>query len=93
MKGRLRWATATLSLCGRQSRVAQKSRVGVCFMPFSAGRGPADAGQSDVFGPELLAPLEGRLCFHIGKLTPVVRDQTEAALRAGCHMYVLRGWV
>ena len=68
--------------------IVQKSYVGFYFMPVYA-----DTELTAVFGPELLASLKGKSCFHIRRLTPELEEQVRAALRAGYELYVARGWV
>ncbi len=53
----------------------------------------ADADLAAVFGPEQLATLKGKSCFYIKRLAPALREQLEAALRAGFDLYVAREWM
>jgi hypothetical protein len=94
------WSEKDLVIEGRRRTevffaglIVQKSYVGFYFMPVYADPGLADAERSDVFGPELLATLKGKSCFHIKRLTSGLEAQIEAALRAGYDLYVARGWV
>jgi hypothetical protein len=68
--------------------IVQKSYVGFYFMPVYA-----DGDLSALFGPELLATLKGKSCFHIKRWTPEIADQMRTALRAGYELYSARGWV
>ena len=68
--------------------VIQKSYVGFYFMPLYA-----DDDLSSVFGPDLLATLKGKSCFHIKGMTPQLKLQIVAALDAGWRLYEDRGWV
>ena len=68
--------------------IIQKSFVGFYFMPLYA-----DDDLSRMFGPELLAKLKGKSCFHLKRMTPELRAQIEAALAAGWRLYEERGWV
>ena len=89
------WSEKDVVVAGRERRevyfaglVIQKSHVGFYFMPVYA-----DQDLSAVFGPDLLATLKGKSCFHIRRLTPELRDQIQAALSAGWRLYEERGWV
>jgi hypothetical protein len=89
------WSEKDLEIDGRRRKdvffcglIIQKSYVGFYFMPLYA-----DADLSTVFGPELLARLKGKSCFHIRSLTPQLKEQVEAALAAGWRLYEERGWV
>ena len=46
-----------------------------------------------MFGPELLATLKGKSCFHLERMTPELKAQIETALAAGWRLYEERGWV
>jgi hypothetical protein len=67
--------------------IVQKSYVGFYFMPVYA-----DTELTAMFGPELLATLKGKSCFHIRRLTPEIAAQVRTALHAGYELYVARGW-
>ena len=89
------WSEKDVVIAGRAKKevffaglIVQKTYVGFYFMPVYA-----DADLASVFGPELLATLKGKSCFYIKRLTPALREQVEAALRAGFDLYVARGWV
>lgn len=89
------WSEKDVVVAGRVRKdvyfaglVIQKSHVGFYFMPVYA-----DQDLSAVFGPDLLATLKGKSCFHIRRLTPELRDQIQAALSAGWRLYEERGWV
>ena len=89
------WSEKDVEIAGRQRKdvffcglIIQKSYVGFYFMPLYA-----DEDLSDVFGPDLLATLKGKSCFHVKRLTPELRTQIEAALLAGWRLYEERGWV
>jgi hypothetical protein len=93
------WSEKELVIEGRRRTevffaglIVQKSYVGFYFMPVYADPGLADAERTDVFGPELLATLKGKSCFHIKRLTPELEAQIAAALDAGYDLYVARGW-
>ncbi len=62
--------------------------MGFYFKPVYA---QPDLGR--VFRPELLGPLRGKSCFHILKLTPMLEQQVEDALKKGYALYKERGWV
>ena len=68
--------------------VIQKTYVGFYFMPLYA-----DDDLSSVFGPDLLATLKGKSCFHLKRMTPELRQQIVDALDAGWRLYEDRGWV
>jgi hypothetical protein len=89
------WSEKEIVVDGRRRKdvffagvIVQKSYVGFYFMPLYA-----DDDLSRVFGPELLATLKGKSCFHLRRLTPELRAQIEAALAAGWRLYEERGWV
>jgi len=89
------WSEKNVVIAGRAKKevffaglIVQKTYVGFYFMPVYA-----DADLASVFGPELLATLKGKSCFYIKRLTPALREQVEAALRAGFDLYVAREWV
>ena len=68
--------------------IVQKSYVGFYFMPLYA-----EQQLSQVFGPELLARLKGKSCFHLTELSPALAAQLEDALSAGYEIFVERDWV
>ena len=68
--------------------IVQKAFVGLYFMPVYA-----DADLSMAFGPESLATLKGKSCFHLKRLTPELAGQVRAALAAGYRLYEERSWV
>ena len=68
--------------------IIQSSHVGFYFMPVYA-----EADMKKVFGPDLLATLKGKSCFHINKLTVALEKQIEDALKSGFALYESRGWV
>jgi hypothetical protein len=68
--------------------IIQKDYVGFYFMPVYAA-----PEMKTVFGPELLALLKGKSCFHIRRLDPRLLRQIRAALKKGCALYKSRGWV
>lgn len=68
--------------------IIQKAYVGFYFMPIYA-----EAELATFFGPELLAALKGKSCFHIKHMTPETRAQIADALSRGYELYVKRGWV
>ena len=89
------WSEKDIVIDGRRRKdvyfcglVIQKSYVGFYFMPLYA-----DDDLSAVFGPELLATLKGKSCFHLRRLTPELKEQIAAALAAGWRLYEERGWV
>jgi hypothetical protein len=89
------WSDKDIEIAGRRRKdvffcglIIQKSYVGFYFMPLYASDDLAA-----VFGPELLATLKGKSCFHITRLTPELKTQIEDALAAGWRLYVQRGWV
>lgn len=89
------WSEKDAEVAGRRRKdvffcgiIIQKSYVGFYFMPLYA-----DADLSEVFGPDLLATLKGKSCFHLKRLTPELRTQLEAALLEGWRLYEERGWV
>ena len=89
------WSEKDIVIDGRRRKdvyfcglVIQKSYVGFYFMPLYA-----DDDLSAVFGPELLATLKGKSCFHLRRLTPELKEQLTAALAAGWLLYEERGWV
>jgi hypothetical protein len=66
----------------------QKSYVGLYFMPLYA-----DQGASFEIGGDLETTLKGKSCFHLKKLTPVLREQIADALERGFALYQSKGWV
>lgn len=89
------WSEKDVVIAGRAKKeiffaglIVQKAYVGFYFMPVYG-----DADLASLFGPELLATLKGKSCFYIKRLTPALREQVEAALRAGFDLYLARGWV
>jgi hypothetical protein len=89
------WSEKDIVVDGRRRKdvyfcglVIQKSYVGFYFMPLYAGDDLAA-----VFGPELLATLKGKSCFHLRRVTPQLKEQIAAALAAGWRLYEDRGWV
>jgi hypothetical protein len=89
------WSEREIEVDGRRRRetafaglVIQKSHVGFYFMPVYADRDLAA-----VFGPDLLATLNGKSCFRLKQLTPELREQITAALASGWRLYEERGWV
>lgn len=69
------------------SLIVQKAFVGFYYMPIYA-----EAGLAEFFGPELLATLKGKSCFHLKRLTPELKAQIEDALAKGLALYRERGW-
>lgn len=89
------WSEKEVEIEGRRRRevffaglIVQKSYVGFYFMPVYA-----QSGLAQVFGPELLATLRGKSCFHLKAMTPALEDQLRAALAEGYRLYEERGWV
>ncbi len=89
------WSEKDTEVAGRRRSevffcglIIQRRHVGFYFMPLYA-----DEDVTTVFGPELLALLKGKSCFHIRQLTPELRAQIEAALEAAWRLYVERSWV
>jgi hypothetical protein len=89
------WSEKDVEIDGRRRSdvffcglIIQKSYVGFYFMPLYA-----DQERSLVFGPELLATLRGKSCFHLTRMTPEIREQLRGALAAGWRLYEERGWV
>jgi hypothetical protein len=89
------WSEKDIEVAGRRRKdvyfcgvVIQKSYVGFYFMPLYA-----DDDLTSVFGPDLLATLKGKSCFHIKRMTPELKLQITAALAAGWRLYEDRGWV
>jgi hypothetical protein len=89
------WSEKDIVVSGRRRTavffcavIIQKSYVGFYFMPLYA-----DEDRSLVFGPDLLATLRGKSCFHLRHLTPALSEQIAAALAAGWQLYEDRGWV
>lgn len=68
--------------------ILQKSYVGFYYMPIYSDPDEARA----FFGGDLLALLKGKSCFHLKRLTPVLREQVAAALARGLELYRERGW-
>ena len=89
------WSEKDIEIDGRKRKdvyfcglIIQKSHLGFYFMPVYA-----DGDLSSVFGPDLLATLRGKSCFHIKRMTPELKEQIAAALDAGWRLYEERGWV
>jgi hypothetical protein len=89
------WSEKDIVIDGRRRKevffcglIIQKSYVGFYFMPVYAADDLAT-----VFGPELLAALRGKSCFHIKRMTPELSDQIVIALAAGWRLYEDRDWV
>ena len=105
-KGRLRpkfdmegkydlWSFKEEELAGRRRKgvsfatiIVHSSYVGLYYMPIYT-----DTELADVLGPELLATLKGKSCFHIKRMDDKLREQVERALRMGYALYERRGWV
>jgi hypothetical protein len=89
------WSEKDIVVAGRRRTsvffcavIIQKSYVGFYFMPLYA-----DDDRCLVFGPDLLATLKGKSCFHLKRLTPAVKAQIASALAAGSRLCEERGWV
>lgn len=89
------WSEKDVEIDGRKrgevffcGLIVQKSYVGFYFMPLYA-----DQEQAQVFGPDLLALLKGKSCFHLRRMTPGLREQVRDALAAGWRLFEERGWV
>lgn len=89
------WSARDVVISGRKrsevffaSVIIQKSYVGFYFMPVYAA--PEMKG---VFGPELLALLKGKSCFHIKALDARLLSQIKSALAKGFSLYKQRGWI
>jgi len=89
------WSFKELEIAGRERKevyfaglIIQSSYVGFYFMPIYA-----DASLKKVFGPELLALLKGKSCFHVKKLDKKLEGQVAKALKEGYSLYKKRGWV
>jgi len=88
------WSEKDIEIDGRRRSgvffcgvVVQKSYVGFYFMPLYAGQ-----ERLLIFGPELLATLKGKSCFHLKRMTPEIHRQLEEALAAGWELWRERGW-
>ncbi len=89
------WSEKDVVVAGRKRKdvffaglAIRKSYVGFYFMPLYA-----DEDLASVFGPELVATLKGKSCFHIKVLTPELKEQIADALAAGYRLYEERDWV
>lgn len=68
--------------------IIQSSYVGFYFMPVYTNR-----DLKKVFGPELLATLKGKSCFHIKKVVAILLRQIKSALKKGFSEYKKNGWI
>lgn len=89
------WTERPVVIDGRRRKdvffaglIVQKNYVGFYFMPLYA-----DQQLSQVFGPELLARLKGKSCFHLKELSRALAAEIEDALSAGYELYGERDWV
>ncbi len=89
------WSFKDVEIAGRKRKevsfatiIIQSSYVGLYYMPVYT-----DTALADVFGPELLATLKGKSCFHIKGLDDRLRGQIGRALQVGYDLYEERGWV
>jgi hypothetical protein len=89
------WSTVNTAPTGKPEHtpyfaglIVQKSYVGLYYMPVYTN--PEIVSQ---LGPELMARLKAKSCFHIESLTPVLRDQIGEALQLGLDLYKRAGWV
>ncbi len=89
------WSFKDVEISGRKRKevsfatiIIQSSYVGLYYMPIYT-----DTELVDVFGPELLATLKGKSCFHIKRMDDQMREQIGKALKVGYEIYEQRGWV
>jgi hypothetical protein len=68
--------------------IIQSSYIGFYFMPVYTNR-----DLKKVFGPELLATLKGKSCFHIKKVDAILLRQIKSALKKGFSEYKKNGWI
>ena len=70
------------------SVIQQKHNVGFYFMPlYCCGQDGAKLSS------ELMAHLDGKCCFHMTALTPGLKKDIDAALKAGLAAYRSRKWL
>jgi len=68
--------------------IIQKHYLGFYFMPVYTHE-----EAREFFGPEMLALLKGKSCFHLKALTPEIEAQMTDALARGLELYRQRGWI
>jgi len=66
------------------SIIQQKDSVGFYFTPPDV---------KSKLSPELLQHLDGKSCFHFKTLTPALKKDVEAALKAGLEAYRKKKWL
>jgi hypothetical protein len=70
------------------SVIQQKHNVGFYFMPlYCCGQDGAKLSS------ELMGHLDGKCCFHMTALTPGLKKDIDAALKAGLAAYRSRKWL
>jgi hypothetical protein len=70
------------------SAIQQKHNVGFYFMPlYCCGQDGAKLSS------ELMGHLDGKCCFHMTALTPGLKKDIDAALKAGLAAYRRRKWL
>jgi len=89
------WSEREIVVDGRQRKemffaglIIQKHFLGFYYMPVYT-----DEQAREFFGPEMLALLKGKSCFHLKKLTPELEAQIADALQRGFALYQERGWI
>lgn len=89
------WSFKDLEIAGRKRKevyfaglIIQSTYVGFYYMPVYT-----DTDLKDIFGPELMACLKGKSCFHIKNLDTKLEKQIAQALNKGYTLYKKRGWV
>jgi hypothetical protein len=88
------WLIKELEIAGRKRKelyyagiAIQSSYVGFYFMPVYGNKNAAK-----LFGPELMATLKGKACFHIKNLDNKLLIQIRDALKTGTQIYKKMGW-
>jgi hypothetical protein len=89
------WSYKDIEIAGRKRKevyfaglIIQSTYVGFYYMPIYT-----DTTLKDVFGPELLATLKGKSCFHIKSLDKNLLSQIKKALKVGYELYNTRKWI
>lgn len=89
------WTNKPVIIAGRKrdeiyfaGMIVQSSYVGFYFMPVYINT----TMKKDI-GPELLATLKGKSCFHIKTNDPKMMKQIKQALELGFKCYKKSGWL
>ena len=67
--------------------IEQKSYIGFYYMPIYC------VPKMKALSPSLMKLLKGKACFYVKQLSPELRKDIDAALKAGFDAYKKLGWV